>query len=501
MCIRDRAYAFDYDGMSRLKGADYGNTSMLINTDKYDVKGISYDNNGNILSLKRNADGSVIDDLIYSYQGNQLKAVEDVAVVLEADSRILKDFVNGVSEVEEYLYDANGNIIKDKNKGISNIQYNILNLPEKITFADGKEIKYVYTASGEKLQNIVNGKTLTYCGGFVYEGTDLKYILNSEGRYVVNGGSGAYEYNLTDHLGNVRAVVDGASGDVKQKSNYYPFGMTFGIFSNSDNKYLYNGKELQEGTNWLDYGARMYQPELGRWFNVDPLAEKYLSESLYGFSGNNPIVNMDFNGMDYWSTSDPSQIAAFMDSFRTSGSIDYSGLNDWRHLSDEDFLKGLQGNCTFNDESNMLLTSLNFIINNEVVCCGVSIPMLSRGNFKSFEEYRFQACLESEAPIIDASSITPRMGYAPIPSFSKLNPKTLLKSVKLIKKMIKKGCKPKQIKLLHEQGVDIYGRPIRGRQTHIHLKDGRAFNFDGTWRHGEGDIPNKVVEWLIKITQ
>ena len=184
---------------------------------------------------------------------------------------------------------------KDLNKGILSIEYNVLNLPEKIVFADGKEIKYVYSASGEKLQNIVNGKTLTYCGGFVYENGILQYILNSEGRYVVSGSSGAYEYNLTDHLGNVRAVVDGA-GAIKQKSNYYPFGMTFDTYEESTNKYLYNGKELQEETGWLDYGARMYASELGRWMCVDPLAEKYSSLSAYNYCLNNPIIFVDPDG-------------------------------------------------------------------------------------------------------------------------------------------------------------------------------------------------------------
>ncbi|MGB5990628.1 MAG: hypothetical protein WBG43_12940 [Marinifilaceae bacterium] len=70
-------------------------------------------------------------------------------------------------------------------------------------------------------------QTISYCGGFVYEDGKLAYILNSEGRYVVNGSDGVYEYNICDHLGNVRTVVD-AAGTVKQQSNYYPFG---GFFS------------------------------------------------------------------------------------------------------------------------------------------------------------------------------------------------------------------------------------------------------------------------------
>ena len=94
----------------------------------------------------------------------------------------------------------------------------------------------------------------------------------------------------------MRAVVDG-SGAIKQTSNYYPFGMRFNPTDISTNKYLYNGKELQEGTEWLDYGARMYASELGRWMCVDPLAEKRSWLSVYNYCQNNPVLRIDPDGM------------------------------------------------------------------------------------------------------------------------------------------------------------------------------------------------------------
>lgn len=82
--------------------------------------------------------------------------------------------------------------------------------------------------------------------------------------------------------------------------SYLPFGMSFNSSATSpENLYKYNGKEEQKETDWYDYGWRMYQPDLGRWFNVDPLSEDYLDFSPYHFSGNNPVRFVDVDGRYY----------------------------------------------------------------------------------------------------------------------------------------------------------------------------------------------------------
>jgi RHS repeat-associated protein len=88
----------------------------------------------------------------------------------------------------------------------------------------------------------------------------------------------------------------------KNCDNYYPFGLTFNSYQreNSVNQdYKYNGKELQDelGLDWLDYGARMYMPELGRFMTVDPLSEKYAFQTSYAYAANNPIRFIDWMGM------------------------------------------------------------------------------------------------------------------------------------------------------------------------------------------------------------
>lgn len=85
--------------------------------------------------------------------------------------------------------------------------------------------------------------------------------------------------------------------------DYYPFGLTFNSHQRENSvaqDYLFNGKERQDelGLNWLDYGARMYLPEIGRWGVIDPKSEKYLDWSPYNYVFNNPLIFIDPDGRE-----------------------------------------------------------------------------------------------------------------------------------------------------------------------------------------------------------
>ena len=118
--------------------------------------------------------------------------------------------------------------------------------------------------------------------------------------------SNNFSSNYTpDHQGNIREVVD-ATGHVVQSTHYYPFGMPITDRHSAINPDLqpfkYNGKELDmmHGLNTYDYGARQYDPTLGRWDRMDPMCEKYYSVSPYAYCGNNPVNRIDLDGREDW---------------------------------------------------------------------------------------------------------------------------------------------------------------------------------------------------------
>lgn len=305
----ERGYGYQYDPMNRLLKAYYNKEGYITNA--YDEK-LSYDANGNILSLLRYGEQDIhtntilIDELKYTYSpsSNYLLGVKDV-------SNNPAGFSQGKTSGNGFSYDTNGNMTQDLYKGISSILYNFQNLPSKITSSQG-EIEYLYEATGTKLAKMVkegnNIMTTDYLNGFQYKNHVLEFFPHAEGYYDYT--LKTYVYHYTDHLGNIRLSYrqNPANGslEVLEENHYYPFGLKHVGYSNNNlqpnYQYKYNGKEWQNelGLNIYDYGARNYDPAIGRWFTVDPLVEETLDP--YGYVYNNPIKFIDPTGMKGEST-------------------------------------------------------------------------------------------------------------------------------------------------------------------------------------------------------
>ncbi|HML57989.1 MAG TPA: DUF6443 domain-containing protein [Ferruginibacter sp.] len=281
-----RAYGFGYDKANRLMYADFNqytshtwNKSAGVNFTSVMGNGTdpttAYDENGNILAMKQWGlklnTSPVVDELHYTYShtgtSNKLQNVIDFAndpATKLGDFRTSQHslnagpkaiFVSGTSDpylIDDYIYDVNGNMVKDLNKDIEGLSgdgivYNHLNLPFKVTVkkdatTEKGNIKYIYDAKGVKLQKITTEKdvsvthnsnvytsnittTTDYIGGFIYESKSysntglselgynnkLQFFVHEEGRVrpveINQQRAFVYDYFIKDHLGNVRMVL------------------------------------------------------------------------------------------------------------------------------------------------------------------------------------------------------------------------------------------------------------------------------------------------------
>ena len=348
-------YDYSYDGLNRLKKADFKTIGASGTADsRLFNEELIYDANGNITNLKRNGKtsasstaGTLVDNLNYTYTGNRVTNISDAT-----------SNPTGYKGTGQLItYDLNGNMKTFPDKGITQpIAYNFLNLPQSIV-QNSNATNYLYRADGTKVSKAftLNGTTIDtdYLDGFVYTSTYTQQLeaalfeddlatreaatagqeeaLQLEQKVVVNNppsvtaakpsffptAEGFYDYDnlkyiyqYKDHLGNVRLSYskNATTGliAIEDTNDYYPFGLSFinggaSNFSPSTTfkNYKYNGKELQE-TGMYDYGARFYMPDIIRWGVIDNKAEKYTTESPYTYALNNPIRFIDPDGNEVY---------------------------------------------------------------------------------------------------------------------------------------------------------------------------------------------------------
>lgn len=240
------------------------------------------------------------------------------------------------------VYDANGNMVSDANRGVSEVRYNSLNLPSRIVFNNVRRIENRYRADGVKLSSeMIMGKipedevtikslvpglitetmaggddvvvtpggakpipdkvidTKTYIGNYEFSGDSLLRLNTPYGYFH----QGHYYVNAYDYQGNLVASGGNYACGVAQDNSYYPYGLNiYGLGNNKFTPYLFGGKEFEErqGLNLYDFHARTYVPDIARFMQPDPKADDYNWLSPYAYCGGDPINKVDLTGMDIY---------------------------------------------------------------------------------------------------------------------------------------------------------------------------------------------------------
>jgi RHS repeat-associated protein len=221
----------------------------------------------------------------------------------------------GVEQIFEMKHDAHGNLIQALHKNIQHIQYHPVS--QRTTFiqlTDGRSLWFYYDAQGERILKRVfdsNGNISheTYYlrdeQGRVLMDWQLKYSFGSTHRittaylYGPRGLLGFIRDNnfysvFTDHAGSVRLITK--NNQVVAAYDYLPYGQlmrSFGTDPEAQIVYRYTGQEWDEETGLYNYHARLYDPSIGRFYQIDPKSQYF---SPYKYAGNSPISVIDPDG-------------------------------------------------------------------------------------------------------------------------------------------------------------------------------------------------------------
>ena len=315
-------YSYKYNNNNWLSEANFSGGNATA-SDDYRVHNITYDANGNIKTLNRNKNtngrnGNLMDQFTYHYKSensNRLDHIDD-AVTTNTNADDLKDQNKG-----NYTYNSIGQLVEDREyvtasspNDILRYEYNASGLVTKITKANRPLVQFIYNDKGFRTRKISFRGYRTETTNYVRDAsgsvlaiyqnnTLIEHPIYGASRIgVYNKRSNTSVYQLTDHLGNVRAVVskdnNGNAAALVSATDYYPGGMPMPgrqFVNGKPYRYGYQGEfaETDEETGKPAFQLRLYDPRINRWLSPDPMRQYH---SPYMAMDNRPNMSVDPTG-------------------------------------------------------------------------------------------------------------------------------------------------------------------------------------------------------------
>jgi len=360
--------SFTYDKSNRLLNANFTHTS----DNTFDLSN-TFDPDGNILTIQRyGSNNNLLDNFSYVYYSgtNRLKRV------------------SGSSD--QFTYDYNGNQTNDYINNNTGIKYDHRNLITEFTRQDLNQdppiidiTRYKYDEAGNRIRKTIyrsndsnppplpeenedlpTGWSITKDEYYsrdasgkeiaVYQSYNLDYWnvwgTGNEGRIKSTGMKYFY---LKDHLGSIRAVIN-QNNVIVQAQDYDPWGHIARSWDTTSADYKFTGKEHDKESNYDYFGARYYDARVGRWGQMEPLLEKYLSFSPYQYGLLNPMRLVDADGLDLYVGGDKSMALVYLQSLVGSESAYRLTMDD-------------NGKVGFNTEGLSFSTDAAYNLLNEMV--------------------------------------------------------------------------------------------------------------------------------------
>ena len=473
-----RRYDYQYDNENRFKAAlfvqkekptDANWSSAKID---FSVTDILYDENSNLMQMFQkgimagNNSPIFVDKLQYEYKSvaggqwsNQLRKVFDQTTDLtSANNGLLGDFKDetyGIND-DDYLFDGNGNMVKDNNKKIrigsnAGVEYNFMDKPQKVTLENKSVVEFIYDATGDKLGKKITytptgqSKTTWYDDNYIYEESNsvvkLKMILHEEGRIRVFepvsnpriniGGNfdlpgtntkGVFEYFIKDHLQNVRMVLTEETYSeynnctMETANEFYENRMFGQVDQNgnpvsSTNEVIISRKDKQDGASGWNSNSSVKVSKLQQnGVKIGPnmilkvmAGDQLTAQTSYFYSG---TPNNGGAGSNFLSTVVQGLVGAISGSGQTGGVKNFSGNINTNYITNPgEFGSYLasqsQGDATPQAYLNILFFDENFNF----------VPYDNVTGLGSYG-WRVGAGGDGQAPIVAPNVKAPKNGYA-----------------------------------------------------------------------------------------